>query len=54
MPPFLRTCWAMKAAKAARARHPAATAEVIAAKTTTKAAAKKKAPAKAPAKRKSA
>lgn len=44
----------VKAAKAARARHPAATAEVIAAKTTTKAAAKKKAPAKAPAKRKSA
>jgi DNA end-binding protein Ku len=36
----------VKAAKAARARHPAATAEVIAAKTTTKAAAKKKAPAK--------
>ena len=44
----------VKAAKAARARHPAATAEAIAAKTTTKAAAKKKAPAKAPAKRKSA
>jgi DNA end-binding protein Ku len=36
----------VKAAKAARARHPAATAEVIAAKTAEKPAAKKKAPAK--------